>query len=79
MILQTNMVTYSFTVDNVAVMSVDLGNEWLKVAIVSPGKPMEVILNTDSARKTPHIVAFREGERFFGEAALATVSFMMQL
>lgn len=55
-------------------MSVDLGNEWLKIAIVSPGKPMEVILNTDSARKTPHIVAFRDDERFFGEAALTTVS-----
>lgn len=57
-----------------AVMSVDLGNEWIKVAIVSPGKPMEIVLNTDSARKTPLIVAFRDGERFFGEAALTTVS-----
>lgn len=54
-------------------MSIDLGNEWIKVAIVSPGKPMEVALNTDSSRKTPLIVAFRNGERHFGEAALTTV------
>ncbi|KAI1287419.1 Hypoxia up-regulated protein 1 [Halotydeus destructor] len=55
-----------------SVMSVDLGNEFIKIAIVSPGKPMEIILNTDSSRKTPHLVAFRDGERFFGEAALTT-------
>ena len=56
-------------------MSIDLGNEWIKVAIVSPGKPMEVALNTDSSRKTPFIVAFRNGERHFGEAALTTVRY----
>jgi len=29
----------------VAVMSVDLGSEWMKVAIVKPGVPMEIVLN----------------------------------
>lgn len=53
-------------------MSLDLGNEWIKIAIVSPGKPMEIILNSDSSRKTPLSVAFRDGQRFFGEAALTT-------
>src|SRR4051812_12219073 len=51
-------------------MSIDLGSEWMKVAIVSPGVPMEIILNTDSQRKTPLVVAFRDGERFVGDAAL---------
>ena len=37
-----------FAVNGVAVMSVDLGSEWMKVAIVSPGVPMEIVLNTDS-------------------------------
>ena len=55
-------------------MSIDLGSESLKIAIVSPGKPMEIILNTDSQRKTPLAVAFRDGDRLFGEAAITTVS-----
>ena len=55
-----------------AVMSVDLGNEWIKIGIVSPGKPMEIILNSDSGRKTPLSVAFRDGERYFGDASLST-------
>lgn len=61
-------------VSSLAVMSVDLGNEWIKIAIVSPGKPMEIILNSDSSRKTPLAVSFRDGERFFGDAALVTAT-----
>jgi len=55
--------------DGVAVMSVDLGSEWMKVAIVSPGVPMEIALNKESKRKTPVVVSFRDGERTFGEDA----------
>nr|CAD7437963.1 unnamed protein product [Timema bartmani] len=53
----------------VAVMSVDLGSEWMKIAIVSPGVPMEIALNKESKRKTPVTIAFRDGERTFGEDA----------
>lgn len=60
------------SVYGVAVMSVDLGTEWMKVAIVSPGVPMEIALNHESQRKTPVIVAFRDSERYLGESA-ATV------
>ncbi|XP_054262425.1 hypoxia up-regulated protein 1 [Macrosteles quadrilineatus] len=56
-------------VKGVAVMSVDLGTEWMKVAIVSPGVPMEIALNKESKRKTPVVVSFRDGERTFGEDA----------
>lgn len=31
--------------DMLAVMSVDLGSESMKVAIVKPGVPMEIVLN----------------------------------
>ena len=31
--------------DALAVMSVDLGNEFMKVAIVKPGVPMEIAIN----------------------------------
>uniref|UniRef100_A0A224XE47 Hypoxia up-regulated protein 1 n=1 Tax=Panstrongylus lignarius TaxID=156445 RepID=A0A224XE47_9HEMI len=55
----------------VAVMSVDFGSEWMKIAIVSPGVPMEIALNKESKRKTPIAIAFRNGERTFGEDAMA--------
>lgn len=55
--------------DGLAVMSVDIGSEWFKVAIVSPGVPMEIALNKESKRKTPVTIAFRDNERTFGEDA----------
>lgn len=55
--------------EEIAVMSIDLGSEWMKVAIVSPGVPMEIALNKESKRKTPVVIAFRDGERSFGEDA----------
>ncbi|XP_014833461.1 PREDICTED: hypoxia up-regulated protein 1 isoform X2 [Poecilia mexicana] len=59
----------SFTV-TVAVMSVDLGSEWMKMAIVKPGVPMEIVLNSESRRKTPTVVCLKENERLFGDSAL---------
>ncbi|XP_018097495.1 hypoxia up-regulated protein 1 isoform X2 [Xenopus laevis] len=56
--------------ESVAVMSVDLGSEWVKVAIVKPGVPMEIVLNKESRRKTPAAIALKENERLFGENAL---------
>uniref|UniRef100_A0A8C8IU48 Hypoxia up-regulated protein 1 n=1 Tax=Oncorhynchus tshawytscha TaxID=74940 RepID=A0A8C8IU48_ONCTS len=55
---------------SVAVMSVDLGSEWMKVAIVKPGVPMEIALNKESRRKTPIAVCLKENERLFGDGAL---------
>uniref|UniRef100_A0A8C7KJC2 Hypoxia up-regulated protein 1 n=1 Tax=Oncorhynchus kisutch TaxID=8019 RepID=A0A8C7KJC2_ONCKI len=56
-----------------AVMSVDLGSEWMKVAIVKPGVPMEIALNKESRRKTPIAVCLKENERLFGDGALGSV------
>lgn len=56
-------------VNGAAVMSVDLGSEWMKVGVVSPGVPMEIALNRESKRKTPAILAFRDNVRTFGEDA----------
>lgn len=61
--------TYVPSTYSTAVMSVDIGSEWMKVGIVSPGVPMEMALNKESKRKTPATVAFRDGERTFGEDA----------
>ncbi|XP_073513128.1 hypoxia up-regulated protein 1 isoform X1 [Phyllobates terribilis] len=58
------------TTDSVAVMSVDLGSEWMKIAIVKPGVPMEIVLNKESRRKTPCAVALKDNERLFGDSAV---------
>ena len=38
-------VSMLITVDSLAVMSIDLGTEYMKIAIVKPGIPMEIALN----------------------------------
>lgn len=55
---------------SLAVISVDLGSEWMKVAFVSPGVPMEIVLNKESKRKTPAVISFRGDDRTFGEDAI---------
>jgi len=54
----------------IAVMSVDLGSEWLKIGIVKPGVPMEIALNIESKRKTPFVVSMNGDERLFGDPAM---------
>lgn len=56
-------------IHSLAVMSVDLGTEWMKIGIVSPGVPMEIALNKESKRKTPAVISFRDNVRLFGEDA----------
>ncbi|XP_071111379.1 hypoxia up-regulated protein 1-like isoform X1 [Haliotis cracherodii] len=56
----------------VAVMSIDLGAEFMKIAIVKPGVPMEIVTNRESSRKTRTLVAFRDGERQFANQAYTT-------
>ncbi|KAG0723727.1 Hypoxia up-regulated protein 1 [Chionoecetes opilio] len=64
------MVAMVVAVDAVTIMSVDIGSEWIKVAVVAPGVPMEIALNKESKRKTPAAISFRNGERNFGEDAM---------
>nr|ARK20016.1 hypoxia up-regulated protein 1 [Ampulex compressa] len=68
-LLLTTIATLIGNSEGVAVMSIDIGSEYMKVAIVSPGIPMEIALNKESKRKTPAVIAFRNGERTFGEDA----------
>uniref|UniRef100_A0A8C3V4Y3 Hypoxia up-regulated protein 1 n=1 Tax=Catharus ustulatus TaxID=91951 RepID=A0A8C3V4Y3_CATUS len=58
--------------DPVAVMSVDVGSESMKIAIVKPGVPMEIVLNKESRRKTPVAVSLKENERLFGDSSIRT-------
>jgi len=57
------------TTNAIAVMSVDIGSEWLKIAIVKPGVPMEIALNKESRRKTPFVVSINGNERLFSDPA----------
>lgn len=57
--------------ESVAVISIDLGSEFMKIGIVKPGVPMEIVLNKESRRKTPLAVSLRNSEREFGNLALS--------
>lgn len=57
-------------------MSIDLGSQFVKIALVKPGVPMEIVLNTESRRKTPFIVGIKNDERYFGDAAITFVSLL---
>ena len=60
-------------------MSLDLGVEFMKMALVKPGIPMETILNRESQRKTPFALTIRNEERYFGDEALKKVCRLGQL
>ncbi|KAF9115420.1 hypothetical protein BGX27_007920 [Mortierella sp. AM989] len=54
-----------------AVMSIDYGTDWFKVALVKPGIPLDIVLNAESKRKTQSAVTIRGDERAFGSEALS--------
>ncbi|KAG0213743.1 Hypoxia up-regulated protein 1 [Mortierella sp. NVP41] len=54
-----------------AVMSIDYGTDWFKVALVKPGIPLDIVLNAESKRKTQSAVNIRGDNRAFGSEALS--------
>uniref|UniRef100_A0A183CCK7 Hypoxia up-regulated protein 1 n=1 Tax=Globodera pallida TaxID=36090 RepID=A0A183CCK7_GLOPA len=56
-------------------MAIDLGSEFMKMALIKPGVPMETVLNRESQRKTPMALTIKDGERFLGDAARKKVVF----
>ena len=52
------------------VIGIDFGSDTMKVAIVQPGAPLEVVTNFQSKRKTPLSITFYRGERMFGSDSL---------
>eukprot|EP00656_Telonema_subtile_P041302 TRINITY_DN4641_c0_g1_i2.p1 TRINITY_DN4641_c0_g1~~TRINITY_DN4641_c0_g1_i2.p1 ORF type:complete len:904 (-),score=310.77 TRINITY_DN4641_c0_g1_i2:228-2939(-) len=53
-----------------AVLGIDLGTQFFKVAYVKTGQ-FDLVLNEASKRKTATAVAFNEGERYVGDTAQA--------
>jgi hypoxia up-regulated 1 len=52
------------------VIGIDLGSQFMKVALVKPGAPFSIVTNVHSKRKTEVMVGFNDGERLFGSNAL---------
>jgi len=49
-----------------AVIGIDFGTEWIKIGLVKPGAPIDVVLNEQSKRKTENYIGFLDKDRFFG-------------
>jgi len=56
------------------IMSIDLGHEFFKVALMRQGVPLEIVLNGHSKRKSSTAVSFFEATRVFGDDAVAHAS-----
>ncbi|CAM9469770.1 unnamed protein product [Ascophyllum nodosum] len=56
------------------VIGIDLGVDFMKVALVARGKSLEIVTNMASKRKTEVAVNFDRGERNFGSDAYALLS-----
>lgn len=52
------------------VIGIDYGTESMKVSLVKPGQPFDVVLSRDSKRKISSAVAWKVQERMFGTDAV---------
>ncbi len=52
------------------VIGIDLGSEFFKISLISPGKSFQIVENSITKRKTESSVSFVQGERYFEQQAL---------
>ena len=52
-----------------AILGIDLGSLYMKVALVQRNSPLEIVTNLHSKRKTEQMVLFDQGTRFYGADA----------
>ena len=52
-----------------AILGVDFGSSYMKVALVQRGAPLQIVTNLHSKRKTENMIMFDSGTRFFGADA----------
>ncbi len=57
-----------------AILGVDLGSLYMKVALVQRGAPLEIVTNLHSKRKTEQMVLFDAGTRFYGADANSLIA-----
>lgn len=64
---------FSSTAVATAVLAIDYGSDYIKASLMKPGMPFDVLLNKDSKRKIRSSVAWKNGERLFGQDAFNIV------
>jgi len=52
-----------------AILGVDLGSIYMKVALVQRGAPLEIVTNMHSKRRTEQMILFDQGTRLYGSDA----------
>ena len=57
-----------------AILGVDLGSLYMKVALVQSGAPLEIVTNLHSKRKTEQMILFDRSQRFYGADANALLA-----
>lgn len=73
----TFFVTFAllFGLGSGALFAIDLGSEYVKVALIKPGRvPISIVQNELSKRKTVAAVAFQSTTRLYGEDALSLIT-----
>ena len=65
---------YITPVSSRAILGVDLGSTYMKVALVRPGKALEIVTNLHSKRKTETMILFDNQQRFYGADASALLA-----
>jgi hypoxia up-regulated 1 len=69
------LVLQQHTVTGRAILGVDLGSLYMKVALVQSGSPLEIVTNMHSKRKTEQMILFDNGhQRFYGADAAALLA-----
>ena len=56
------------------VLGFDLGAEFYKIAVISPGKSLQMVENTQSKTKTNNMCSFYDGDRLLEADALVKQS-----
>jgi hypoxia up-regulated 1 len=64
---------FSSTALATSVLAIDYGSDFIKASLMKPGMPFDVLLNKDSKRKIRSSVAWKNGERLFGQDAFNIV------
>ncbi|KIM41799.1 hypothetical protein M413DRAFT_18744 [Hebeloma cylindrosporum] len=57
-----------------SVLAIDYGTDFITASLMKPGVPFDVLLNKDSKRKVSSTVAWKKGDRLFGQDAFNTGS-----
>jgi len=68
------MIFFPTVVDSKAILGIDMGSLYMKVALVQRGAPLEIVTNLHSKRKTENMILFDSGTRFYGADASSLIA-----